>query len=522
MFSSFKLETLSKLCFLFLGTSYLFSQLFFAIGLSISQTYGFVVIGLSLILSNIILRERKFIYNACLFALTVLLFLVAQFYIDQTWDGQAYHQEMTLRMAQGWNPYGSQQGGTWVYHYPKAYETLGVFFYQIFGTIKAIKMVNLFIFVTLFLYTFSYLKQKFRRNESLLIAIAIAFNPVLLGQLTSNLVDGFLYAIAVIMVVAYLQWKSDKRSVIDFFLALIILINIKFTGVIFAIAIAGYIFLKEWITNKETRKQNITRLLVVGLLGSFFLYTPYIKNNLIENGHVFHPLMGKNSSEFHQDYVPDIIKPYSPFQRVILSNFVTVCNRSEGAFKIPFTFSITELQRFRNGGPRGGSFGVWWSGILVLSLLYYFFGILKHRKEFKISHYELITVCILILTFANAAGWWFRYTPFIWLIPLFFLLSIKRYQAYVLPERGLFAIALINGLLTLSISMGAKMLDTKRFERKILQLKNEQPVSIDFGNFYGNKFLLKEYGIEYVEKKRATFTQPTELNSEVFFERTHD
>ena len=232
--------------------------------------------------------------------------------------------------------------------------------------------------------------------------------------------------------------------------------------------------------------------------------------------------MGENSSVFHQDYVPDIIKPYSGFERVILSNFVTVCNRSEGEFKIPFTFSMQELQRFRNGGPRGGSFGVWWSGILLLSLFYYIFGIVKHRKQFRIGHYELMTVCILILTFANAAGWWFRYTPFIWLIPLFFVLSIRRYQGYILAERGLFVIVLINGLLTLSISMGAIYLDTKRFEKKIQQLKSDEPISMDFGDFYGNKFLLKEYGINYVEKKKATFTQPTELNSEVFFEALND
>ena len=71
--------------------------------------------------------------------------------------------------------------------------------------------------------------------------------------------------------------------------------------------------------------------------------------------------------------------------------------------------------------------------------------------------------------------------------------------------------------------MGAIYLDTKRFEKKILQLKSEEPVvSMDFGDFYGNKFLLKEYGINYVEKKKATFTQPTELNSEVFFEAIND
>lgn len=449
-----------------------------------------------------------------------LLYLISSLYIDFTWDGQAYHQEMTMRMVEGWNPFYSKQGGTWVYHYPKAFETIGVFFYTIFGSIKAVKLTNIFIFIILGLYAFNYFSKKYKKRESLVYSMMVAFNPILLCQLTSNLVDGFLYGTAAILILSYLLAKKDKSYMFDFFISLIILINIKYTGLVFAVAIVGYILFNELFIDKNKSKL-IKNIIVLGLLASPFLYTPYLKNNLYENGHIFHPLMGENKEDFIEDYVPKLIEPYNRIERIALANFISVSNNIEAEFKIPFSFSIKELQRFRNASPRGGILGVWWSAILLISCMYYFISIWRYRNQFKFSHYEFIVLYILFFTLINEAGWWFRYTPFIWLIPLLLVLSIQRFSSKKLFEFGFFLIVFINGLLTLSISLGAIYLDTKRFEKRLAKYQNGKTHLIDFGNFYGNKTLFKEYNIKYTEAEKSSFQKPysiSTISGEVFFE----
>lgn len=521
-FRKIKIELLARLFFIFFGLLYFLSQTVLLFGFSLTKTTCFVIAFCSLLFSNIFLKIKEtVIYNLIVVIIIILCFLLINQYIDLTWDGQAYHQEITLRITEGWNPTRTKIDNPWAYHYPKAYETFGVFFYYLFDTVKAIKLTNILFFIVLFIYSFSYLKKQFKRNEALIYAIIISFNPVFLGQLTSNLIDGFLYTICVILVLSYLGIKKNSNYKLDFFLALIILINIKFTGLVFAFFICSYIFLNEFIFSKS-KQIKIREVVFLILFLIPFLYNPYIKNNFIEKGHPLHPVMGIEKDDFIENYVPDIIKPYNRFNRVLISNFTTVTNRSEGEMKIPFTFSIRELQRFRNGGPRLGSFGVWWSGILLFSFAFYLYYLFRYRKEFKLSHYEYFIAIIIFLALINKGGWWLRYTPFMWLIPLFLFLSIKRYYTNKKAEMVLFCMILINGLLTLSISFGAIYLDTKRFEKKLidLDLKNRDDLKIDFGAFYGNKTLLKEYNVHYTEVDKASFKEPMQLNSEVTFDAT--
>ena len=111
-------------------------------------------------------------------------------------------------------------------------------------------------------------------NQSLIIA----FNPVFLGQLTSNLIDGFLYAIVVILVISYLNIKKKSNYRIEFILAIIILINIKFTGLVFAFLICAYIMVNEYLIAKS-RTIKIKEFIFLTILIIPFLYSPYIQNN---------------------------------------------------------------------------------------------------------------------------------------------------------------------------------------------------------------------------------------------------
>ena len=55
----------------------------------------------------------------------------------------------------------------------------------------------------------------------------------------------------------------------------------------------------------------------------------------------------------------------------------------------------------------------------------------------------------------------------------------------------------------------------QRFEKKLVNLNSTNNLKIDFGVFYGNKTLLKEYNVNYIEAKKETFKEIIMFNSEV-------
>ena len=512
--------------FLLIGFLFALVSLFFLVGGTLNYTSGLVFTLLSIILSITYLGfNKKNVINAfvVLGLITVCIFF-SRMYIDLTFDGQAYHQEMMIQMSNGWNPIYSSineanNQSIWVNHYSKAYEVIGSIFYILTGSIQSIKFVNLFILGISFLYPFMYFRKKYVLVKALIFSLIIALNPVNLTQLMTNLIDGFLYSITIVLFFSYLLSRNNKNYVLDFVLATILLINVKFTGVVFGVVIIGMIFLYHIFVDKEVFSAQLKKLVVFTFLTIPFLFSPYLKNTY-QKGHPFYPLMGENNIDFVEDYVPDVIKGKNKVSKVIFSNFAAVGNRSDSKIKIPFTFTFNELQKLRNAAPRVGSFGVLWGGILLLSIIYYLLVLLKFKREFKFSIFELIIAVVVLLLLLNKAGWWLRYTPYFWLTPLLLFFSAQRYSKTNKSLYALCFLVLCNSLLILVVSLGLRFKDSKAFEKRLKELANsEKKIHVDFGAYLGNKVLFEEYQINFTEKKSTTFNDVEVFNNQVLIEK---
>ena len=522
---SFSMSRFTRLIFLFMGILFISTTLLFLFDGHLNLLNAVIILVTVFALSNycIGLKKDSILLNVGFVICTILLILFSQFYIDLTFDGQAYHQEMMIQMSSGWNPVyelidDANNQSIWLNHYSKGYEIIGAVFYKLLNNITYVKFINLIFLALSFLYPFNYFKEKISKKKALLIALIIAFNPVTLVQLMTNLIDGFLYSVTVITVFSYLLSKTSKAYFFDFIIGLILLMNIKFTGLVFGVALYGVILIYALFVEKIKRVILLKKTLLIILIALPFLLTPYIKN-FIEKGHPFYPLMGTDKIDFVEDYVPDVIKGKGRLEKIILTNFVSIGNRSDSKLKLPFTFSLNELQKMRNGAPRVGSFGVWWGGLLLFSFMYYFISVFQLRGRFKFSIYEAIICVIILLLLINKAGWWLRYTPYFWLIPILLFLSINQYKETKNGLKILFCLVFINGFLTLIVSLGLRYNDSKEFIYKLNSLKNiKNTIQVDFGAYLGNKALFKEHKIPFVERASKTFTAPEQFNNVVFIE----
>ena len=515
----------SRLIFLWLACSFAFVKLGFLAGLKLNFIISIIVLIASLTASNLIIGLKKDFYKLNIsFILFITIILgFSTLFIDLTFDGQAYHQESVIQMSNQWNPLyeninESNNQSLWVNHYARAYEIIGALFFSIFNSIKVTKAINLIFIFVVFFYTKKCASSfSFTNSKSIKVALLVTFNPILITQLTTNLIDGFLYGVSIITICSFLLIKRNKNYTIDFILGLLLLINIKFTGLVFGVFIYGILSIYSFNQGKKFNKIFKESLILLFLVLPFVV-TPYLKN-MNQNGHPFYPLMGKEKVDFVEDYVPDVLLPYSNVKRIVVSSFLSIGNRADARFKIPFTFTRNELQKLRNGGARVGDFGPWWGGILIISIIFYLYNIFRYRKKFKISIFEISIFTIILLMFLNKAGWWLRYTPYFWLIPLGVYFSISRLKKSSIFLNVLLMLVVVNSLLIFTVSIGVRYLDSMRMHKKLVELKKvDKVIYVDFDSYLGNKELFKDYNINYIEKNADSFSNPSTLNNVVIIE----
>src|SRR5260221_5585516 len=119
-------------------------------------------------------------------------------------------------------------------------------------------------------------------------------------------------------------------------------------------------------------------------------------------------------------------------------------------YTIPFTFSKYELERFAFAGVMIGGCGVWFSGVIVISLLMLIWlSFINRRKIFKeyFPVYFFIGV-ILISILINPYAYIARYVPQYYLIPFaVLLLWWFTYRKRGLIFYLLIAVLIINSFL---------------------------------------------------------------------------
>lgn len=480
------------------------------------------------------------------FGLFYALALFEGHFTDVSYDGQAYHQTAIIKLVEGWNPFyervSAEELGTlarWVNHYPKGSWYLAASLYQLFGDIEMVKVFNgLAVGASLaFLLALFFGMKRFPVVISVLLSLAIAFNPIVLTQWLSYYIDGALYALLVslgsLLAMYHLTRRSELLPLIGF--VLIILINVKFTAVVYAAIVMFLGLLLPWLHNniQESRRLFFASMFatVVGVI--IVGFNPYVTNTIFF-GHPFFPLAGAQAINLKPYNVPGNYVDKPAPEILFLSVFSEATNdRGEGTaahLKWPFVIKAGELDMFSGTSVKAGGFGPLFGGAFLMALFvlvgavassivrpnrlaaFPFFSFQKRPVRERHQRYERLKPIFFLMGFVllsaiiNPIASLARYVPHLWVFPALAVvlayscckhLVIRSFATAIvlvmLLNSGLVAREYASANVAFSHNLGAQMAELK-------QRSEAEPLHVYFGEFeQSTRHKLDADGIRFVE-----------------------
>ncbi len=247
--------------------------------------------------------------NAVLLAAAIITagFWFSKAYVDQSWDGTAYHQEAILQMVDGWSDFPDKLPASVPYRnqidtYPKAAWVISASIYSATSSLEGAKLLHVVLFACAFLFLFGALLQTSHVSSggALLIAATAALNPVVIYQSLSFYVDGQLSSLLTALVgLVLLMLAGVRRNQLLLLAALIVLmINTKQTGVVYAGILTMALLALVYFNQREWFRRTMFAAVIGGLLGlGVFGYTTYV-NNTINQGNPVYPIMVRADVDF--------------------------------------------------------------------------------------------------------------------------------------------------------------------------------------------------------------------------------
>lgn len=504
---------------LFIGINILLSSVLFLVNVSISELniiLSAILTAISVILLYKKKEKNKVIISAGI-AIIILIFalFVASFTYDRTWDGNTYHKLAVGILKDGWNPVyqtaeeyialdpsnlGIEDDGRnsiWVEHYPKASWIFAANVYSVTGSIETAKIINMLMMYIAFGIIINYMYKKVNFIFAFLIAFFIAINPVTIVQVFNYYIDG-LMGLCIYIILCMLLALSD-RSIKDknerreylliLAIAIIICINLKFTGLVYAgmFCIMFFVYwliraFKEGNFKEAFIKYMIYYVTVVLIAVCIVGFSSYVQN-LFVKGHPLYPLMGKDKVDIMTYNEPKSFITRGPIDKFFTSMFAVSENIQSNntdrdpVLKVPFTFSIKELKQFARPDTRMAGFGIWFSGIFVFTIIgigYVIFTLLKKKsyEEFGLL-LAFLLVCTLLVLITDGS-WWARYVPYIYLLPILLVYLLAKTETKVNKIIAFIMSALLFANIgAVSISQFAYQYITRNdIAKKIIEMKS--------------------------------------------------
>ena len=509
---------------IFISSILLVTSISFGLGYSISGIEIYLAIFITVLF--VAWGARQYFTDSALkHFVAVLLFLAILFWIflfvsgkfyDSSYDGQAYHQEAIIQLANGWNPFYEDVAPEihseyqWINSVSKGSWVTAAALYRITGSIEQSKAFNfLLIFASLFIsFSAALCFNKITIKTAAILSILLSFNPVSIYQSLSFYVDGQLSSLLISLAsLAYLLFSRwDKVIMLVTALNIIMALNVKFTGVVYAsifiLGLLSYLFLYG-------KAQSVSRVLILSvisiLVGICFIgYSPYIRNTL-RHGHPFYPLLGSRSVDVVTSNVPGNFLGKNRFERLFLSIFSkseNVLQPAVSTLKWPFTVSRSELNTFGFPDTRVGGWGPLFGGAIIISMVILLIALGIDLPKTKIA--AGASLLIMISMIVNWESWWARFSPQLWMTPIIFILLSEYLRSKFIHFLGTFMIIvlIINVLLVSGSYLKKQYHINQELKQQLISIKIQQePVFVYFDDFRSNRVRLEELGIKYSEMK---------------------
>jgi hypothetical protein len=497
-----------------------------------------------------VVEKRVFWQSSTLIlAIMAAMILVAGWFYDISFDGQWYHQETIIRLHEHWNPFyqelpppaGENSGAEPVWcsgvdkpdaftgnsakttvnlkylninHFSKGMEIIEASIYQLSNRIETSKAINGIFLLASFLLTLSCL-YRFASLSSWklwLLAVLFSFNPIAVSQLFSFCVDGIMASSLLCLAVAgCLLFRETTRYYLLLLGSLIVLtINIKFTGVVFAgIFCVGLLVLLLYKKRSSFKPIffacTIAAFIGIGCCG----FHPYITNSI----HEHNPFYGLSETRNEiASITPALFKDRNRFEKLFLSlSSATDAHGAEKSSiaripKLPFKFSKKEIEYSNDPQLLLASFGPFFSGALLLAILVFIVAVFRIRKStiFKVISFLLLIIALSVVIVPDA--WWLRFVPQFWLLPVLMLLMAELFSfRFDRILKGLLYTALTLNICWAAMGIVYNLLFTSMIDYQLSQLRTfKEPVRIEYCSYKGftsNRVRLSEKNIPFVEGK---------------------
>jgi len=316
-----------------------------------------------------------------------------------------------------------------------------------------------------------------------LLALTVALNPVTLYQMASFFVDGQLASLCTLLIVLSLDYfknESRPRTLILIAVCVILLVNVKFTGVVYASCLGGGLTALAWLKGRraESRRYAVAGMVSVLLAIVVMGYQPYV-TNFLQQGNPFYPAVGRDDAanlategQF-EIWAPPEFLAMGRIEKLTRSVFAESSGaKSMPQWKVPFTIAKQELYIFFNTEPRYGGFGPLFGPLFLVVVIVYFLarsGI--ERKVWNMG--AALAVLVILSMLPNPEAWWARLAPQLWLVPLI-LISVLALGAPGWPRRtaaALMLLLLANSLLVAALNLGRAAEKNLAFREQIVSLQ---------------------------------------------------
>lgn len=390
-----------------------------------------------------------------------LSYFAASRYHDFSYDGQWYHTDTTLSLINGWNPFKHpRHPSVWSECYPRLTHIFSANAYGTYGNIEAGKACNIVLALSGLCLSFAAIRYTLRVRHvwSVLLAVALVCNPVVVAQLHSSYVDGALYSAVVISVsIAAIAMRTGfcRFVVGPLALSLIVLVGIKTTGVLYAttlvflaaaiircrhrVCIAGSLFVPF------VRKFGIMASILVGLtIGMFVVnYSPYVTNQRL-HGSPFYP------AETNRDWIiggerPDNYRDAGAVFKIAHSLLADPMFK-KGPARLGAWYSPLEgdLESYEYENPRTRGFGPISPWLFLFSMVALIAAAVRFRK---LSGRQRVLVLIMVIAFGSAValgeGWWARLAPQLWFMPVLACIACVIDRVAVVRYLGILSLGVI-------------------------------------------------------------------------------
>lgn len=447
--------------------------------------------------------------------------LLSSFMFDRSSDGNTYHKDAIGVLKEGFNPvYESSKDfienrnddsklkteySIWTDHYAKANWILAANFYSLTNNIESGKAMNLISMYIVFGIVFTKLVEILDKKKALILSLITVFNPITASQMftyyNDQLVCLYLF-LAIFFLIRLDKDMNRKEDWLGYILTFILLANMKFNGLGYLL-VFSFLFVCRYLY-KAYKKKNflfIFKKLCIIFIPLFIVslvvvgYPTYIKNTM-DHRNPFFPLYDANGEDIITAQQPKKFLEMNTIEKLFYGTFSKANNLREHdktELKIPFMVYKEELTPAMSNDLRISGWGVFFSGLLICSIIILIRYYHDYKKESWILYTLGITVLLLIVM---SESWWARYTPHFYLFIILALYVLCKYGKCRIVNLLYTTLIITNTLLPLLGNSYYTLKNSILILKDFKKLSNQEIVVNERG-MNGVLYNLKDFHINY-------------------------